>query len=172
MEFLYLIFYACLRLQFLDVETNPDQQGPVPAVCTILCSNVWGLAGNLKDLTVALSQYDILFCSETLDSDMHHVSELLVPGFGCPVLCRGKMHRSSGMVAYVRDGYGAFSQPKFECHCCEMLVFMVSGVRQNLYVYCLYCNPNLDDWIFCCLLASMAEVQAKVVRASFLFVGD
>ena len=25
-------------------------------------SNVWRLAGNISDLTVALSQYDILFC--------------------------------------------------------------------------------------------------------------
>ena len=54
----------------------------MPAVCRILCSNVRGLAGNLSDLTVALSLYDILFCSETLVSDMHHVLELLVPGFG------------------------------------------------------------------------------------------
>ena len=35
------------------------------------------------------SQFDILLCSETLVSDMRHVSELLVPGFGRPVvLCR------------------------------------------------------------------------------------
>ena len=48
-----------------------------------------GLAGNLSDLTVASSQYDILLCSETLVSDMRHVSKLLVPGFGLPVLlCR------------------------------------------------------------------------------------
>ena len=45
-----------------------------------------GLAGNLTDLTVASSQYDILLCSETSVSDMHHVSELLVPEFGRPVL--------------------------------------------------------------------------------------
>ena len=32
MEFLYLILYACPRLRFLDVETNPGQQRPVPAV--------------------------------------------------------------------------------------------------------------------------------------------
>ena len=32
---------------------------------------------------------DILLCSETLVSDLRHVSELLVPGFGGPVLlCR------------------------------------------------------------------------------------
>ena len=134
-------------------------------------SNVW--AGNLSGLTVASSQYDILLCSETSVSDMRHVSEVLVPGFCRPVLlCRGKMIRAHGMAAYVRDGYRAFRQPKFECGCCEMLVFRVCGVRQNLYVYSLYHNPDLDDRIFDCLLASMAAVQAEDVRASFLFVGD
>ena len=65
---------------------------PVSAVCRILSSNVRGLAGNLSDLAVASSQYDILLCSETLVSDMRHVSEVLVPGFCRPVLlCRGKM---------------------------------------------------------------------------------
>ena len=41
-----------------------------------------GLSGNLSDLAMASSQYDILLCSETLVSDLRHVSELLVPGFG------------------------------------------------------------------------------------------
>ena len=102
MDFLYLIFYGCLRLRFLDVKTNPGPHRPVPSVCRILCNNVQGLAGNLSDLTVAPSQYDILFCFETLVSDMHHVSEVLVPGFCCPVLlCRGKMPQALGMAAYV-----------------------------------------------------------------------
>ena len=39
-------------------------------------------------------------------------------------------------------------------------------------MYSLYRNPDLDDRIFDCLLASMAAVQAEDVRASFLFVGD
>ena len=133
MDFLYLIFYGCLMLRFLDVETNPGPRCPVPAVCRILCSNVRGLDGNLSDLAVASSQYDILFCSETLVSNMRHVSEVLVPCFCRPVLfCRGKMPRARGMAAYVRDGYGAFRQPKFECGCCEMLIFRVYGVKQNL----------------------------------------
>ena len=131
-----------------------------------------GLAGNLSDLTVASSQYDILLCSETLVSDMRHVSELLVPGFGRSVLlCRGRMPRARGMAAYVRNGYGAFRKPKFECGCCEMLVFRYCVERQNLYVQ-LYRNPDLDDRIFDYLLTSMAAVQAEDVRASFLFVGD
>ena len=45
-------------------------------------------------------------------------------------------------------------------------------MRQNLYVFSLYCNPDLDDRIFYCLLTSMAATQAEDVRASFLFVGD
>ena len=65
------------------------------------------LAGNLSNLTVASSHYNILLCSETLVSDMRHVPEVLVPGFGHPVLlCRGKKTRARGIAAYVRDGYG------------------------------------------------------------------
>ena len=52
-------------LRFLDAETNPIPRLPVPDVCRILCSSVLGLAGNLSDLTVASSQYDILLFSET-----------------------------------------------------------------------------------------------------------
>ena len=45
-------------------------------------------------------------------------------------------------------------------------------MRQNLYVSSLYRNSDIDDWIFYCLLASMAAVQTEVISASFLFVGD
>ena len=51
----YIIFHTCLRLRFMDVETNLDPRRPVPAVCRILCSKVRRLAGNLSALTVALS---------------------------------------------------------------------------------------------------------------------
>ena len=85
------------------------------------------------DLTVASSLYDILLCSETLVSDMLHVSEVLVPEFGRAVLlCRGRMPRARGMAAYERDAYVAFRQPTVECGCCEMLIFRVCGARENL----------------------------------------
>ena len=104
------------------METNHGPRHPVPDVCRILCSNVLGVARNLIDLTVASCQYDILLCSENLVSEMHHVSELLVLGFGRPVLlCHGKMPRERMMAAYVRNGYSAFRQPKFECSFCEIL---------------------------------------------------
>ena len=82
------------------------------------------------------------------------------------------MPRARGMAVYVRDGFGAFRQPKFECGCCEMLFFRVCDMRQNFYVYSLYRNPDLDDLIFDCLQASMAAVQAEEVRAFFQFEGD
>ena len=170
---LYLIFYACLELRFPYVETNQGPRLPVPGACRIFCSNVLGLSKNLSDVTVVSSQYDLLLCSETLVSDRRHISVLLVPGFGPPVLlCRDGMPRARGMAEYVRDGYGAFRQPKFQCDCCEMLIFRVCGARQNFYVFRLYRNPDLDDRIYDCLLTAMADVQAVDARASFLFVGD
>ena len=112
---LYLIFYGCLELRFPDVETNPGSRRPVPAACGILCSNVPGLSKNVSDVTVASSQSDLLLCSETLVLDRHHISELLVPRFGRPVLlCRDGVPRAHGMATYVRDGCGAFRQTKFE----------------------------------------------------------
>ena len=149
---------ACGILFLLSVEYSAAMRG--------------ALAVNLGDLTVAPSWYDILLCSETLVSDMHHVSEILVPGFGLSVLlCQGKMPWAWG-AAYVRDGYRAFCQPKFECGCYEMLVFRVCGGRRNLHVFSLYCNPDLDDRIFDCLLSSMAVMQTEDICASFLFVCD
>ena len=99
-------------------------------------------------------------------SDMSHMSELLVPGFGIPVLLRrGRIPRARVMAADVRDGYGAFRQPKFACGGCEMLVFRVCGARQNLFVFNLYRNPDLDNRIFDCLVISMVSVQAEDVHA-------
>ena len=43
---------------------------------------------------MASSQYDILLCSETLISDMHHVLELLVPVSGALTCCAGARYLS------------------------------------------------------------------------------
>ena len=81
------------------METNPGPRRPVPTVCRLLSSNVRALAGNLSDLTEASPEYDILLCSETLVSDMRHVSEFLVSGFGRLVLLyRERMPRARGMA--------------------------------------------------------------------------
>ena len=45
-------------------------------------------------------------------------------------------------------------------------------MRQNLYVFIICLNPDLEKLIFDCLLALMAAVQAEEILASFLFVCD
>ena len=71
--------------------------------------------GHFSDLTVVSSLFYLVLCSETLVSNRRHLSELLVPGFGRPVMvCRDRMPRARGMTAYMRDGYEAFRKPKFE----------------------------------------------------------
>ena len=100
---------------------------PLSADYSVVMCGGWR---NLSDLTLASSQYDRLLCTETFFSDTRHVSELLVLGFGRPVLlCGGRLPRARGMEAYVRDACGAFRQPKFECAMvaakCWILEFVV-----------------------------------------------
>ena len=92
MAFLYLIFYACLRLRFLDMETNPGPWHPVPAVSRIL-----------SDLTMASSRNDIVLCSETVVSDMFTNVNCCRAGRGCVWLfpvCGWFEWRSSGVVGF------------------------------------------------------------------------
>ena len=128
----------------------------IPGACRMLCSNVRGLSKNLSDVTMASSQYDLLLC-------------FWDPGFGRPVLlCRDGMPRARGMAVYVRDGYGVFRQPKFECGCCEMVVFWVCGARQNFYLFCLYRNPDLNHRIYAELCALVNKPSGASAGASDL----
>ena len=73
----WISIYYFLCLPEALVSGCGDNHGPwrpVPSVCRLHYCNVLGLAGNLSNLTEASSRYDILLCSETLVSDMHHVS--------------------------------------------------------------------------------------------------
>ena len=80
-------------------------------------SNVRGLSGSLSNLTVTVSQYDILSCSKTLLLDIRHMSELLAPGLVSLHTCLlpGQDASSPRITAYERDGYGELHHPKFEC---------------------------------------------------------
>ena len=71
------------------MDTNLAPRRYISDVFRILCSNVRGLAGNFSDLTVASFQYDIQECSETLVSDMRHVSEFGRPDSVALSRCAG-----------------------------------------------------------------------------------
>ena len=79
----------CLKSRFPDVAPNLGPRRLLAAACRIHCCNELGLSKNLCYPTMALFQYDILLCSETLVSELCHISELLVTGFGLPVLLCG-----------------------------------------------------------------------------------
>ena len=64
-----------------DVEVNPGPTFCRRRQCHILSSNIRGLHANLNDLIVSSRQFDILFCSETLASNLRSPKELLILGF-------------------------------------------------------------------------------------------
>ena len=68
------------------------------------------------------------------------------------------MPRAHGIAEYAQDEFGAFCQNKFKHSCCEMLVFRVCGAIEKFYIFILYCNPDLDDKIYVCLLKALAAV--------------
>ena len=83
------VFYLFdwLRLLLIvcgNIESNPgpDSDRRVP----ILYSSIRGLHANLDELAVAGSDYNVWVYAESEVYDLCHLSELHIPGFGCP--CR------------------------------------------------------------------------------------
>ena len=72
------------------------------------------------------------------------------------------MPRARGMATYVRIEYGAFRQPKFECGCCEVLVFRVCGARPQLLCVQSVSQPDLDDQIYDCLLTAFQPCRLRM----------
>ena len=173
LSFNFLYIYQLLLILSGDIELNPGPPQSKLRQCRFLYSNIRGLYSNIKDLSIVSRQYDILFCTETLVSDMRHISELLIPGFKKPILLkRNSIPRACGMAIYVREGYSASRNHLAECGCHEVQVMKVCGRLHNFYLFSIYRNPDLDDSIFDCLLSSMASIQGSDRKASFIFVGD
>ena len=129
--FLSLLFIIILLSG--DVEQNPGPSSP--KFCNILCSNIRGLHGNLNELSLLSSKYDIICCSETLVSDRRHLSELQIPNFKKPLLLlRNSRPRAQGLCIYTKVGYNAFRFNKFECDCHEFMIVRVCSRFNNLYI--------------------------------------
>ena len=123
MELLYFIFHVAWCFGFC-MWSLPL----APASCSWYLHNTLRCTtGNLSDLAVASSLYDKLLCSENVVS----VADLR----------RDRTPRVRGTAALVRDGYGTLRQHKFECGSCEMLFFMVCGVKQ----ICI-CSVYITAW--------------------------
>ena len=168
-----LFLYFLITLLAGDVDPNPGPTNSRRKQCHILCSNIRGLHGNLKDLVASSRRYDIILCSETLASNNRSPKELLIPDFKQPhLLYRGVRERGQGMAAYIRKGFPASRKAGYECSCHEVLILKVCGKHSNFYIFSIYRNPDANDNIFDCLLISMASIQADDRKSAFLFMGD
>ena len=171
--FVLVLFFIVFLIQLAgDIELNPGPQRQLKS-CRILYANIRGLYKNLKDLTIASVNQDIIFCSETLVSNYRNSSELLIPNFNKPFLIkRVALPRARGMCVYIRSGYSAQHLTRFSCHCHEMQLVRVSSKHHNHYVFGLYRNPDANNELYDCLLTAMASIQSVDIKASFIFVGD
>ena len=80
--FFYLSYWLRLVLMFVVVELNLDPGSD--NMVRVLYSNIRGLHANLDELAAAKSDYVVLACAESRVSDRRHLSEIRIPGFGCP----------------------------------------------------------------------------------------
>ena len=109
--------------RFPNVEVNPDPQAGVPARCRIMFANINGLHGNLDELAVVASHFDIFFCCEAKATRLRHAAELRIPGYCASLLLLMGSHPNGlGMVMYSRSGLADSRLSMFECDCCEFMV--------------------------------------------------
>ena len=104
-HFFYLSYW--LLIVCCDIESNlcPGFDRRVQ----VLYFNIYDLCANLDELAVAGSDYDVLVCVESKVSDRHHLSELCIPGFGCPQQrLRNSTPGAQDMVLFVREGFHSF----------------------------------------------------------------
>ena len=82
---------------------------------------------------MAGSDYDVLVCAESKVSDLRHLSELRIPGYGCPQQrLRDSRPGVQGMALYVSEEFRSFQQSKLECSCNVSCVFRIAVDKQFL----------------------------------------
>ena len=83
-----LFFYLSYWLHLLLIVCGDMMSNPGPGSDRrVLGPQVYynrGLHSNLDELAVTRSDYDVLDFDDSKVSDRHHLSELLIPGSGCP----------------------------------------------------------------------------------------
>ena len=114
-----------------------------------------------------------LFYCRCVSNYRHHVSELMVPGFGRLM----QLHRSEAdrcvttyrlldsSVMKVREDFSTYRQLSYECVCCEVIVVRICSISHKFYGFSVYRNPDLKDKIFNNL--STAECSSCVVTWVF-----
>ena len=129
-----------------------------PQCCRVTFTNINGLHGNIDELAIAASKFDVA-CANTKVTGRRHLSELLLPGFKGPtLLLRGAHPNGLGMALFVRSGLSVSRRERFECSCCEFMVAKIPGQRLNCYSFIVCRSPSTDDRVFDCLCEAMGTI--------------
>lgn len=59
-----------------------------------------------------------------------------------------------------------------ECEYHDVLSLKVCNKHDNIYLFSIYCNPDVDDSLYDCPLTRMAAIQENDKKALFLFAGE
>ena len=74
---------------------------------------------------MAGSDYNVLDCAESKVSDLRHLSELRILGFGIrQQRPTNSTPGAEGMALYVMEGFHSFRQSKLECSCMSLECFI------------------------------------------------
>ena len=164
MDFIKInLFYLSYRLRLLlivcgDIKSNPGRGSHTRV--RVIDSKICDRHANLDELAVAGSGYDILVCAKSKVSGRRRLSELCIPGFGCPN--RGfSTYFPPGalsMTLYVRKRFRSFRQSMLECSYYENWVFRICN-RITIFMFMpCFRNPGQDVALYDFLLDSMARV--------------
>ena len=130
-----------------------------------------GFHDNLDELAVPGSDYDVLACAESTDSDRRHISELcihglVVPNSGCGILLLVPR------VWLCMLGKDSAPSGKASLSVLAMNPLCISRRINNFYVYAFHRNEGYDGSLHECLHDFMALVQSVVDKAVFVFIID
>ena len=155
----YFVFTLFACIFYTDVEVNPGPRVVAPRCGTVMFSNINGLHGNLRELAVAASRFDIVACAET---------KLHLPGFSAPILLfRGSRPDGLGLALYIRTGLNWLSRDSP-----GIMVAKVAGSRMNFYFFIVYRSPATNDRVFDCIIGTMGCIQSEDPKSACCFVGD
>ena len=114
--------------------------------------------------------YHLVLCSETLVLNSRHFSEFIIPGFDKPyILRRNSFPRACGMCIYIKSCFCAARFKKYECRCHEIMAVIICSRFYNFFIFSLYRNAVLDNSIFYRVSSSMAQIQSRDIKSSFIF---
>ena len=172
MNFFNLIFYGCLRLRFLNVETNLGPRRPVllSAEYSIVMSGAWPGTLEWPDHGFVSVWYTVVLW----DFALRYASRVEGAGSRFRSPCLVSWQDASGQWDCIRSRWLRIISP--------IQIWM--WLLRNAGFYGLWCEtgplyvqslsqpwPRWPDFLLF-TIASMTAVQAEDVRACFLSVGD